>query len=128
MPHDEVIFLFQGANLQPGWPSVKSILYMKLIIIIFPVSDRFHPVTSALTVLVCQYLAQCSVSKASHVAKGLYLAVFATKMALPALRYSFEPLAFLSMVLKNCLHGSAQDLLVCKSDCIQGRSTSVMKH
>lgn len=40
------------------------------------------------------------------------MTTFALQLALPAKRFSAEPLAFVMMTIKQCIPGSAQDLLV----------------
>lgn len=85
---------------------------MRLISIIFPVSDRFHAATTPLALLVSQYLAQCSVVEPYHIAVGLFMTTFALWLAAPAKRFSPEPLAFIMMTVRQCIPGSAQDLLL----------------
>ncbi|GMH41342.1 hypothetical protein BSKO_09252 [Bryopsis sp. KO-2023] len=95
-----------------GWPSNGAIVRMRLYSILFPVSDRFHPVTSPLAVLVSQYISQCSLEKPRDLAIGLFLSKFAVRMASPAKRYAYEPLALYLMALKEGIPGAGQDMLV----------------
>lgn len=49
---------------------MRTLLLLHLLAILFPASDRKHPVLAPAALLVGVYLANCRVSHSSHIAKG----------------------------------------------------------
>lgn len=78
------------------WPTIRTLLQLKLLTTLFPVSDRRHPVITPAALLVCKYLSQCVAGSTAEAACGLMLAGLALHITSPAQRYAPEPLAFLT--------------------------------
>ncbi|KAK9802968.1 hypothetical protein WJX73_000915 [Symbiochloris irregularis] len=57
-----------------GWPSVQTLLLLRLFILLFPASDRKHSVLTPAAVLIGAYLTNCHISERHHIATGLLLA------------------------------------------------------
>ncbi|KAF5835653.1 nucleolar protein 14 [Dunaliella salina] len=81
------------------WPTARTLLQLKLLTTLFPVSDRRHPVITPAALLVCKYLSQCVAETVEEVACGLLLVGLALHIISPAQRYSPEPLVFLTDAL-----------------------------
>lgn len=53
-----------------GWPSVQTLLLLKLFILLFPASDRKHSVLTPASVLIGAYLTNCHIAERHHLATG----------------------------------------------------------
>ena len=53
-----------------GWPDLRRMLLLKLVAVLFPTTDRKHPVTEPAALLLGSYLSNCGLSRAQHVATG----------------------------------------------------------
>ncbi|KNC49966.1 nucleolar complex protein 14 [Thecamonas trahens ATCC 50062] len=82
------------AVAEPG-----TLLLIKLLARVFPVSDARHCVTTPLALLMAEMLTQVAATTAPHVAAGLFLAAEAFTFVEPAARFMPEPLLFLHAVI-----------------------------
>lgn len=55
------------------WPGVPECILLKITSTVWPTSDRSHPVTTPLALLICQYLSSCRVRNVQDIIKGLFL-------------------------------------------------------
>ena len=60
----------QESNASP-WPTTRGLLLLKLWALLFPVSDRRHPVLTPAAILVSAHLALCRLTCAMDIAKGV---------------------------------------------------------
>ncbi|GIL77894.1 hypothetical protein Vretimale_6572 [Volvox reticuliferus] len=81
------------------WPSSRVVMQLRLFSMLFPISDRRHPVLTPAALLIGKFLNQCIVSNPHEAAVGLFLCGLMTHMAAPAHRTTPEPLVF----LRDCL-------------------------
>jgi nucleolar protein 14 len=66
-----------GSSGSSGWPQPRALLQLKLFASLFPVTDRRHPVTSPLMILVAKALNQCVVMDGWEAGLGLCYASLA---------------------------------------------------
>jgi nucleolar protein 14 len=85
-----------------AWPAPKTLLLLKLLTTVYPVSDKKHPVLTPASLLVCSALSLCPVARPRDVASGLFLATLAVQMHAGAKRFCPEPLDFAVNILKSC--------------------------
>eukprot|EP00775_Hariotina_reticulata_P008705 gene8705-8886_t len=67
-----------------GWPGPRQLLQLRLFSCLFPTSDKRHPVTSPLALLMGKHLLQCQVSSCYTAAVGLLVAGMALQNAAAA--------------------------------------------
>ena len=56
-----------------AWPHMRTILFSKLLMDIYPVTDKKHPVLTPLHRYLCASLTLCPIVKPAHVVKGLLI-------------------------------------------------------
>ncbi|KAK1268297.1 hypothetical protein QJS04_geneDACA005298 [Acorus gramineus] len=72
--HTRTQFVEQIKNSEiSSWPSVKTLLLLKLWSMIFPCSDFRHVVMTPATLLMCEYLMRCPIMTGQDVAVGSFL-------------------------------------------------------
>ena len=82
-----------------SWPSLGTLLLLKAMGHIFPVTDRRHPVVTPGLILLGQVLAQTPVRSLQDVAKGIFCCGLMVEHTKAAQRIAPEALAFLSGVV-----------------------------
>ncbi|CAD7704342.1 unnamed protein product [Ostreobium quekettii] len=88
------------------WPSVRSVLLLRLFSVLFPVGDRSHAVTTPLALIVNQCLGSCPVSDGRDVILGLAICAVAIAVLDPAKRFAPEPVTFLTSLIRGALPGA----------------------
>lgn len=83
-----------------GWPGSRQLLQLRLFALLFPASDRRHPVTTPLALLMGKYLMQCPVNSPYQAALGLLLAGLALHNAAAAARFCPEAVNFVASTLR----------------------------
>lgn len=83
-----------------GWPGARQLLQLRLFSCLFPTSDKRHPVTSPLALLLGKYLMQCPVAAPYQAAVGLLLAGMALHNAAAAARFCPEVVIYLAAALR----------------------------
>eukprot|EP00879_Flechtneria_rotunda_P020444 GHRR01021509.1.p1 GENE.GHRR01021509.1~~GHRR01021509.1.p1 ORF type:complete len:435 (+),score=172.73 GHRR01021509.1:746-2050(+) len=79
-----------------GWPGSRQIMQLRLFSCMFPTSDKRHPVTTPLALLLGKYLMQCPVTCPYLAAAGLLVAGMALHNASAAARFCPEVVNFLA--------------------------------
>jgi len=82
-----------------GWPGPRQLLQLRLFCLLFPVSDKRHPVVTPLDLLLGKYLAQCPVASPYQAALGLLVGGLALQAARPGGRVVPEAVSFLAAAL-----------------------------
>lgn len=90
-----------------GWPGPRQLLQLRLFALLFPTSDRRHPVTTPLALLMGKYLMQCPVNCGYQAALGLLLAGLALHNAAAAERFCPEAVNFIVATLRAFLPADA---------------------
>ena len=91
-----------------AWPAPRTLLLLKLFTILYPVSDKRHPVLTPASVLICSALALCPITRPHDVYTGLFLACLAVDMHASSHRYCREPLDFAVAVLLTFVLGERE--------------------
>lgn len=90
-----------------GWPGPRQLLQLRLFALLFPTSDRRHPVTTPLALLIGKHLSQCPVNSSYQAAVGLMLAGMALQNASAAARFCPEAVNFVCAILRAFLPADA---------------------
>lgn len=77
------------------WPGVPECILLKVTSTVWPTSDRSHPVTTPLALLICQYLSSCRVRNVQDIIKGLFLTSLVAENERQSRRLVPEALNFL---------------------------------
>ena len=85
-----------------AWPSVRTLLFLRLLTTLFPVTDKRHPVLTAASLFASNALALCPLVNPSDIASGLLLASIAQHMHSEAKRFCPEALNF-AVRLLDCV-------------------------
>ncbi|XP_024521488.1 nucleolar protein 14-like [Selaginella moellendorffii] len=88
------------------WPSVRTLLLMRLWSLIFPGSDFRHVVMTPLVLLLGEYLMRCPVTSGRDVGVGAFLCSLALSIMKHARRFFPEALSFLLVLLSTGLPDS----------------------
>jgi nucleolar protein 14 len=91
-----------------GWPGSRQLLQLRLFALLFPTSDRRHPVTTPLALLTGKYLSQCPVNSGYTAALGLLLAGMALQNAAAAARFCPEAVNFVTATLQAFLPAASE--------------------
>lgn len=83
-----------------AWPSTGTILLLRALAHIFPVTDRRHQVVTPALLLLCQIVAQTPVTSADDMVSGLMCAGLLIEYTRGAQRVVPEALAFVSGILR----------------------------
>lgn len=81
------------------YPSPETFLFLKLVPLLFPTSDKRHSVTTPAFVFISEMLHQCSVTTRRAIASGLFLVSLLTEYIWLSKRFMPEALNFLSGVI-----------------------------
>jgi len=94
----------QNSKVSSGnscWPQPSQLLLLKLIAVLFPVSDFRHAVVTPALLLMGQCLAQCPIRRPSDIVKGLFLCNLFLSYLKDSKRYCPEAICFLINLLKH---------------------------
>ncbi|XP_074640487.1 nucleolar protein 14-like isoform X2 [Tubulanus polymorphus] len=86
----------KGRGIYPG---LDTMLYFKLISVLFPTSDRVHLVVSPTVLFMTHLLSQCSVNHLRDVASGLFISNLLLQYVTLSKRYIPEVINFLRGIL-----------------------------
>ncbi|XP_072026375.1 nucleolar protein 14-like isoform X2 [Amphiura filiformis] len=84
---------------KPDYPSLDTLLYLKLVSVLFPTSDFRHAVTTPSMLFLGQILSQCLVRSCRDVALGLFVCNLFTQYISSAKRFVPELVNFLNGLL-----------------------------
>jgi nucleolar protein 14 len=91
-----------------GWPGPRQLLQLRLFALLFPASDRRHPVMTPLALLLGKHLSQCPVVSSYTAAVGLLCCGMALANAADAQRFCPEVVAFLAGALRAFVSAARQ--------------------
>lgn len=86
-----------------SWPSVKTLLLLRLWSLIFPSSDFRHAVMTPAVLLMSEYLMRCTVNSGRDVAIGTFLCSMLLSVSKDARRFCPEAINFLQALLMSAL-------------------------
>jgi len=86
-----------------SWPSVKTLLLLRLWSLIFPSSDFRHVVMTPAVLLMSEYLMRCAVNSGRDVAIGTFLCSMLLSVSKDARRFCPEAVNFLQALLMSAL-------------------------
>lgn len=79
--------------------TTDMLIFLKLVPLLFPTSDYYHPVATPSTVLICQILSQNTCKTLNCISKGLFLTTLMLEYITLSNRYCPEVMNFLRNVL-----------------------------
>ncbi|KAK7870636.1 hypothetical protein R5R35_009132 [Gryllus longicercus] len=86
-------------NRQQKYPTFNSLIFFKVVSLLFPTSDFQHPVVSPSVVFMCQMLFQCRVKSRRDISAGLFLVTMVLEFTVLSKRFSPAAINFLCGVL-----------------------------
>ncbi|CAH1404285.1 unnamed protein product [Nezara viridula] len=92
------------------YPSQETYLFLKLVPLLFPTSDKRHQVTTPSFIFLCEMLRYCNVTTRRTISAGLFLVSLVTEYIWLSKRVMPEALNFLSGVI--CMASPLSDLPV----------------
>eukprot|EP00045_Choanoeca_perplexa_P011048 m.115468 g.115468 ORF g.115468 m.115468 type:complete len:850 (-) comp15494_c0_seq2:526-3075(-) len=109
---DRVLDLFKRLKTSswPSFPRLRLLYIFQLLPVLFPVSDRWHPVVTPSLLVLCNLLTHCNVGNLRNVAAGLYLCSNVHAYVFESQRYVPEAVAYLNSTCLMLLPQS-EDLL-----------------
>ncbi|KAK9501496.1 hypothetical protein O3M35_012211 [Rhynocoris fuscipes] len=81
------------------YPSTETLIFLKLIPLLFPTSDKRHPVTTPAFVFITEMLHQCQVTTRRAITTGLFLVTLYTQYVTLSKRILPEALNFLCGII-----------------------------
>ncbi|CAO2830177.1 unnamed protein product, partial [Amaranthus hypochondriacus] len=90
------------------WPSLKTLLLLRLWSMIFPCSDFRHAVMTPAILLMCEYLMRCPVLSARDAAIGSFLCSIVLLATKQSKKFCPEALLFLKTLLLATIDGNAK--------------------
>ncbi|KAK9399237.1 nucleolar protein 14-like [Crotalus adamanteus] len=81
------------------FPRLDKLLYLKIVTVLFPTSDFWHPVVTPSLIYMSQLLTKCAVTKEQDVAKGLFVCCLFLECTSRSRRFVPEMASFLLGVL-----------------------------
>ncbi|KAL7976408.1 hypothetical protein Chor_015472 [Crotalus horridus] len=81
------------------FPRLDKLLYLKIVTVLFPTSDFWHPVVTPSLIYMSQLLTKCAVTKEQEVAKGLFVCCLFLECTSRSRRFVPEMASFLLGVL-----------------------------
>lgn len=88
-----------------AWPAPRVLLLLRLFTVLYPVSDKRHPVLTPASLLATSALTLCPLARPRDVATGLFLASLVVHMHAEAKRFAPEPLNFAVELLHSAVPG-----------------------
>lgn len=94
---------FKNPDKSSSWPSVKTLLLLRLWSLIFPSSDFRHVVMTPAVLLMSEYLMRCPINSGRDVAIGTFLCSMLLSVHKDARRFCPEAVNFLQALLMSAL-------------------------
>ncbi|KAJ4788214.1 Nucleolar protein 14 [Rhynchospora pubera] len=88
-----------------GWPSLKTVMLMRLWSMTFPCSDFRHPVMTPMLFLICEYLMRCQIESSRDLAVGCFLCCMLLSLTKQSKKFCPEAMMFLQTLLLSCIDG-----------------------
>uniref|UniRef100_A0A0E0D3J6 Nucleolar protein 14 n=1 Tax=Oryza meridionalis TaxID=40149 RepID=A0A0E0D3J6_9ORYZ len=88
------------------WPSLKTLLLLRLWSLIFPCSDFRHVVATPMLLLMCEYLMRCPIQSGRDVAIGSFLCSMVLVATKESKKFCPEAVVFLQSLLVTSLGGN----------------------
>uniref|UniRef100_A0A0E0KG45 Nucleolar protein 14 n=1 Tax=Oryza punctata TaxID=4537 RepID=A0A0E0KG45_ORYPU len=88
------------------WPSLKTLLLLRLWSLIFPSSDFRHVVATPMLLLMCEYLMRCPIQSGRDVAVGSFLCSMVLVANKESKKFCPEAVVFLQSLLVTSLGGN----------------------
>lgn len=82
-----------------SWPSLKTLLLLRLWTMIFPCSDFRHVVMTPAILLMCEYLIRCPIVSGRDIAVGSFLSSMVLSVAKQSHKFCPEAIIFLQTLL-----------------------------
>lgn len=101
--HQQLTAKLKAADQISVFPSVRTLLLLRLWTIIFPTSDFRHPVITPIFLLISEYLSRCPVKSLRDAAIGCFLCAQILTMASQGRRFCPEAIFFLHALLRTAL-------------------------
>ncbi|XP_039275726.1 nucleolar protein 14 homolog isoform X3 [Nilaparvata lugens] len=98
------------------FPETETLLFLKLVPLLFPSSDVRHPVATPAIVFLCQMLNQCRISGRRDIAYGLFVVTILLEYTSLSKRFCPEVTSFLIGIIQMSVAGAKVALPTCKSD------------
>ncbi|XP_068084770.1 nucleolar protein 14 isoform X2 [Anabrus simplex] len=92
------------------YPSLDTLIFLKVISLLFPTSDFRHPVVTPALVFMCQMLLQCRVKTKHDIASGLFLVALMLEYTVLSKRFSPAAVNFLRGVLYSAIPKTSSNL------------------
>ncbi|XP_072988128.1 uncharacterized protein [Typha latifolia] len=86
-----------------SWPSLKTLLLLRLWSLIFPCSDFRHVVTTPVLLLMCEYLMRCPIDSGRDIAIGSFLCSMLLLVTEQSRKFCPEAIMFLQVLLSSCI-------------------------
>lgn len=136
--HEQLSDKLKNSDANGPWPSLRTLLLLRLWSMIFPTSDFRHVVMTPCVLLMAEFLVRCPVNSGQDLCVGIFLCALLLSVMRQARRFCPEALCFLYAVLMSAVpqrkalqkqwvtHGCAaftmdlvasQPWLVIQSDC-----------
>ncbi|CAM0946596.1 unnamed protein product [Alopecurus aequalis] len=88
-----------------SWPSLKTLLLLRLWSLTFPCSDFRHAVATPMLLLMCEYLMRCPIQSGRDVAVGSFLCSMVLAATKESKKFCSEAISFLQTLLVTSLKG-----------------------
>ncbi|RZF43750.1 hypothetical protein LSTR_LSTR009173 [Laodelphax striatellus] len=98
------------------FPETETLLFLKLVPLLFPSSDVRHSVVTPAVVFLCQMLNQCRINGRRDIAYGLFICTTLLEYTSLSKRLCPEVVRFLCGVVEMSTAGARVTLSTCKSD------------
>ncbi|KAF3323892.1 nucleolar protein 14 isoform X2 [Carex littledalei] len=86
-----------------GWPSLKTVMLMRLWSLTFPCTDFRHPVMTPMLLLICEYLMRCQIESSRDLAVGCFLCSMLLSLTKQSKKYCPEAIMFMQSLLLSCI-------------------------
>ncbi|XP_020093914.1 nucleolar protein 14 [Ananas comosus] len=86
-----------------SWPSLKTLLLLRLWSLIFPCSDFRHVVMTPTLVLMCEYLMRCRIESGRDIVVGSFLCSLVLLVTKQSRKFCPEAITFLQTLLVSCM-------------------------
>ncbi|ONK64384.1 uncharacterized protein A4U43_C07F25240 [Asparagus officinalis] len=93
-----------------SWPSLRTLLLLRLWSLIFPCSDFRHVVMTPAILLMCEYLMRCPIISGRDVAVGSFLCSMALSVAKQSQKFCPEAINFLQTLLMSSFQSDRKAL------------------
>ncbi|XP_039140314.1 nucleolar protein 14 [Dioscorea cayenensis subsp. rotundata] len=86
-----------------SWPSLKTLLLLRLWSLVFPCSDFRHAVMTPAALLMCEYLMRCSIVSGQDIVVGSFLCSMMLNVCKQSHKFCPEALNFLQVLLISAI-------------------------